>query len=76
MTKVSELERTLLDQIEKLNDDSLFNNQEEAMLVIEKSKAISDLANTYVGIQGMKLSIAKELKNNGGIYEEYLGLEK
>lgn len=76
MTKVSELERTLLDQIEKLNDDSLFNNQEEAKLVIEKSKAISALANTYVGVQGMKLSIAKELNSNGGIYEKYLGLEE
>lgn len=74
MTKISELEKTLLDQIEKLNDDSLFADKEEAMLVIEKSRAISALANTYVGVQGMKLNIAKELKNNGGIYEDYLGI--
>lgn len=76
MTKIEELEKTLLDQIEKLNDDSIFSNKEEAFLVIEKSKTISALASTFIDMQSLKLNIAKELEKSGGIYEKFLGIEE
>ena len=34
--KLDELENTLLDQIEKLNDDSLSDDLEKAQMMIEK----------------------------------------
>lgn len=74
-TRIQELEDTLLDQIEKLNDDSLMDNEEDARILIGKSKAISDLANSYVEINRIKLEVVKELNNNGGLYEHYLGVE-
>lgn len=73
--KIQELENCLLDQIEKLNDDSLASDPEAAKAVIEKSKAMSDLTNSYIGVQRMKLDVVKHLNNNGGLYEDYLGIE-
>lgn len=74
-TRILELEDTLLDQIEKLNDDSLMDNEEDARILIGRSKAISDLANSYVEINRMKLDIVRELNSNGGLYKQYLGIE-
>ena len=42
--RIDELEKTLLDQIEKLNDDSLAEDVDKAKMMIEKSKVMSDLA--------------------------------
>lgn len=73
--KIQELENCLLDQIEKLNDDSLASDADAAKAVIEKSRAMSDLTNSYIGVQRMKLDVVKHLSANGGLYEDYLGIE-
>lgn len=72
---IKELERTLIDQIEKLNDDSLAENEAECRAMVERSNAMSGLTNAYIGIQRMKLDVVKQLDKNGGLYEEYLGIE-
>lgn len=75
MTKIEELEKTLLDQIEKLNDDTIFEDKEKAGILVERSKAISGLTQNFVNVQRMKLDVVKTLSENGGIYENYLGIE-
>lgn len=72
---IKELEKTLLDQIEKLNDDSIADSEETCRALIERSNAMSDLTNSYIGIQRLKLDVVKTLENNGGLYEEYLGID-
>lgn len=52
--KLDELENTLLDQIEKLNDDSLADDPEKAQMMIEKSKVMSDLAGRLNEMNGLK----------------------
>ena len=74
--KFDELENTLLDQIEKLNDDSLADDLEKAQMMIEKSKAMSDIAGRLNEMNRLKLDIYKEANANGGIYEKFLGIEK
>ena len=74
--KLDELENTLLDQIEKLNDDSLADDPEKAQMMIEKSKAMSDLAGRVNEMNRLKLDIYKEANANGGIYEKLLGIEQ
>lgn len=74
--KLDELENTLLDQIEKLNDDSLADDPEKAQMMIEKSKVMSDLAGRVTDMNRLKLDIYKEANQNGGIYEKFLGIEK
>jgi hypothetical protein len=74
-TQVQELERVLLDQIEKLNDDSVMGDPEKAQLLIGRSRAMTELAGAYVEINRMKLDIVKELNRGGTIYEKYLGIE-
>ena len=74
--KMDELENTLLDQIEKLNDDSLTEDEQACRAMIEKSNAMSGLTNAYIGIQRLKLDVVKQLDKNGGLYEEYLGIEE
>ena len=59
MAKPLELENVLLDQIEKLNDDSIFEDKEAVKTLIERSKAISDLTNSYIDIQKTKLDAQK-----------------
>lgn len=76
MNYIAEMEKTLLDQIEKLNDDSLFTDAEAAKMAIEKSKAMSDLASQVVSINRLKLDVVHEVSNNGGIYEKYLGINE
>ena len=75
-TRILELENVILDQIEKLNDDSLMEDKDSAKLMIEKSKAISELTDSFIGINRMKLDVVKEMNKNGGLYEEFLGIEK
>ena len=74
--KLDELENTLLDQIEKLNDDSLSDDLEKAQMMIEKSKVMSDLAGRLNEMNRLKLDIYKEANANGGLYENFLGIEK
>ena len=73
---IKELELTLIDQIEKLNDDSIAEDEQACRAMIEKSNAMSGLTNAYIGIQRLKLDIVKQLDKNGGLYEEYLGIEE
>lgn len=74
MKALKELENTLLDQIEKLNDDTIASDPEEARLMIERSKAIGDLAQKVTEINKLKLDVIKEANQNGGLYEKFLGI--
>lgn len=74
-SKIKELENVLLDQIEKLNDDSLFEEEEKAKIMIEKSKAISELSKNFTEIQKMKLEVVRHAENTGTLYTKYLGIE-
>lgn len=74
--RLNELEKSLLDQIEKLNDDSLAGDPETAKIVIEKSKAMSELAGRVNEMNRLKLDVYKEANANGGMYEKFLGIEK
>ena len=73
--KMDELENALLDQIEKLNDDSLAEDKENAQIMIEKSKAMSDLAGRINDLNRLKLDVYKEANANGGVYEKMLGID-
>ena len=75
-SKIKELENVLLDQIEKLNDDSLFEEEEKAKIMIEKSKAISELSKNFTEIQKMKLEVVRYAENTGNLYTKYLGIEE
>lgn len=74
--RIDELEKTLLDQIEKLNDDSLAEDFDNARIMIEKSKVMSDLAGRVTELNRLKFDFYKEANSNGGIYEKFLGIEK
>lgn len=71
---VNKLEKMILQQVELLGGDKL-EDKAKAKLLIERSKAMSDLADSYVSINRMKLDVVKELNNNGTLYEKYLGVE-
>ena len=79
-----ELEKVLLDQIEKLNDDTTFKDTEEAKLAIEKSRSISDMTDAIVSLrrakmdeQRLKLDIVKVAMTAEGYgYSNYLGIEE
>ena len=73
--KMDELEATLLDQIEKLNDDSLAEDVEKAQMMMEKSKAMSELAGRINDLNRLKLDVYKEANANGGVYEKMLGID-
>ena len=73
--KVQELENVLLDQIEKLNDDSVMDDPEKAKILIERSQSMANLTNAYIGVNRMKLDVVKELNKGGNLYEKYLGIE-
>lgn len=76
MKGIAELENVLLDQIEKLNDDSIADNKEEVEKIIGRSKAISDLASNYINLQQLKISAVLAVEKTGGLpaYEKYLGI--
>lgn len=73
---IKELENTLLDQIEKLNDDSIADDDEACKAIIGRSHAISELTNSFVDVQRLKLDVVKTLELNGGMYSDYLGIEE
>ena len=73
--RIDELEKTLLDQIEKLNDDSLAEDFDNARIMIEKSKVMSDLAGRVTELNRLKLDVYREANENGGIYEKFLGIK-
>lgn len=75
-SKVTELENVLLDQIEKLNDDSIMEEPEKAKVLIDRSRAISELSKNLVDLQQLKLNVVKTVERNGGMYNKYLGIEQ
>ena len=75
MTRFDELENVLLNQIEMLNDESIYTDKESATIAIEKSKAISDLTGNFTELQKVKLDIVKTAMKEKGIYDKYLGIE-
>ena len=70
----TELEDVLLNQIETLADDSLFEDKEKAEILINKSKAISELSKNFTELQQTKSAIAKE-GSRCGLYDKFLGIE-
>jgi hypothetical protein len=59
-----------------LNDNSVMSSKEDAEQLIERSKAISTLANSFIGVNRLKLDVVKEMNRNGNPgYEKYLGIE-
>lgn len=74
--KIDELENVLLDQIEKLNDDSIGGDADKVREMIERSNAIAGLANNVMQICNFKLQAVKEFGHNGDMYAGYLGLEE
>ena len=81
--KIDELESTLLDQIEKLNQDDVMTTPEEADRLIARSKAMSDLTGNIIEIQKVKIDAqrvrieaVKVAQDACGLgYENYLGIE-
>lgn len=72
---LNELEETLLDQIEKLSDDSIGEDRELTKMMVDRSSAISNLATNVLAISHLKLEIVKTLSKNDGAYKEVLGIE-
>lgn len=81
--RIDELEATLLDQIEKLNQDDIMDKPEEADRLIARSKAMSDLTDNIIEIQKVKIDAqrvkieaVKVAQESCGLgYENYLGIE-
>ena len=81
--KIDELETTLLDQIEKLNQDDVMTTPEEVDRLIARSKAMSDLTGNIIEIQKVKIDAqrvkieaVKVAQDACGLgYENYLGIE-
>lgn len=76
MKSINELENVILDQIEKLNDDSIFEDADKAQVLVDRSRAMSELAGKVCEINRLKLDAVKEMYKNGGLYGEYLGIEE
>lgn len=74
--KLNELENVLLDQIEKLNDDSIGDDVEQIKNMVERSKAISSLCNNVMEINRFKLDVVKHCETEGNLYEQFLGIEE
>ena len=72
MKKILELENVLLDQIEKINDDSVSCSEEECVRLINRSKAISDLADNVIQLNRLKLDIVKASEENPAVYQTLL----
>lgn len=54
MTKAEELENVILEQIELLGDDSVFDDGEKLDRLIRRSNAMSELSENWIKIQQMK----------------------
>ena len=75
MKGLSELEKTLLDQIEKLNDDTIESSPEQVQALIARSEAMSNLATQVVNLQQLKIEAVKVMDRANGDYAKYLGIE-
>lgn len=75
MKNFKELEAALLDQIEKLNDDSIGDDVEATKALVDRSKAMSDLTKNVIELNRLKLDVVHECAENGGLYESYLGID-
>lgn len=75
--RLKELEEVILDQIEKLNDDSIMEDADKARILIDRSKSISELTDSFVSVNRMKLDVVKELGKslNADMYTKYLGVD-
>ena len=73
--KLNELENVLLDQIEKLNDDTIADDEKLTRMLVERSQAISNLSTNVMNLNRLKLDVVKHAEVNGGLYDSYLGLE-
>lgn len=73
--RIGELEETLLDQIEKLNQDDILTEPDAAKALIERSKCMAALADSYVEVNRLKLDVVNAAVKAGGLYDGYLGLE-
>lgn len=73
--KLNELENVLLDQIEKLNDDTIADDEKLTRMLVERSQAISNLSANVMNLNRLKLDVVKHAEVNGGLYDSYLGLE-
>lgn len=73
--KLNELENVLLDQIEKLNDDTIADDEKLTRMLVERSQAISNLSANVMNLNRLKLDVVKHAELNGGVYDSYLGLE-
>lgn len=74
--KLNELENVLLDQIEKLNDDSIGDDVEAVKNMVERSKAISSLTDNIMELNRFKLDVVKHCEQDGTLYEQFLGIEQ
>lgn len=81
MKTIEELEKALLGQVETLSDDSIFSDREQAQALVDRSRAMGELAGKILDIQKQKLEeqrlrldIVKCVSENGGLYENYLGI--
>ena len=72
---IQQLETVLLDQIQKLNDDSIQSTDEETKKLYERSNAISNLAKNFSELQRTKLDIVKLAIQGEGLYDNVLGIE-
>lgn len=72
--KLNELENVLLDQIEKLNDDTIADDEKLTRMLVERSQAISNLSANVMNLNRLKLDVVKHAEVNGGLYDSYLGI--
>ena len=84
MTLLEQLENNIVDQVQKLNDDSIMSDPEQVKNLIDRSKSMSELTNSFIEIQKTKLEAervkieAVKVASNQGFglkYEKYLGIE-
>lgn len=72
---LKELENVLLDQIEKLNDDSIAEEEEDTKMLVDRSRAISELADNVLQLNRLKVDVVKISEDSNGFYNKYLGVE-
>ena len=73
--RIDELEKTLLDQIEKLNDDSLAEDFDNARIMIEKSKVMSDLAGRVTELNRLKFDLYRKPTQTAEYMKNFWGLK-
>lgn len=74
-----QIEEALINQIQALNDDSLYEGEEglaKSKEACERTKAMSIATSKFCEIQKTKLDIVKTAENSGQIYDKFLGIEQ